>query len=89
MISEKFTIKNKSGLHVRPAGVLVKVLQPFKSDVTLKYNDQEYNAKSILGIMSAAIKAGEEVEFIVSGEDEEETMKAIAEAIESGLGEEE
>lgn len=87
MISEKFIINNKSGLHVRPAGVLVKVLQPFKSSVQIKFKDKEYNAKSILGIMSACIKSGEEVEFVVDGEDEQDTIKAISEAIASGLGE--
>ncbi|MDR2939359.1 MAG: HPr family phosphocarrier protein [Clostridiales bacterium] len=87
MVSKNFLIKNKSGLHVRPAGILVKVIQPFGCDVVLKYKDKEYNAKSVLGIMSACIKAGEEVEFTCNGENEEGAIKAIEEAIESGLGE--
>jgi len=87
MVSEKFQVNNKSGLHVRPAGVLVKVIQPYKCSITLKFKDKEYNAKSILGIMSAGIKMGEEAEFICDGEDENEAIKAIGEAIASGLGE--
>ena len=87
MVSEKFLVHNKSGLHVRPAGVLVKVIQPFKCNVTLKFNDKEYNAKSILGIMSAGIKCNETVEFTCNGEDEVACLQAIGEAIAQGLGE--
>jgi len=87
MISGKFTVVNKSGLHVRPAGVLVKVIQPYRCEVILKAKDKEYNAKSILGIMSAGIKMGEEVEFVCTGDDETEAIKAIGEAVASGLGE--
>jgi len=87
MVNEKFLVHNKSGLHVRPAGVLVKAIQPFKCNVTLKFNDKEYNAKSILGIMSAGVKAGETAEFVCDGEDEAACLKAIGEAIASGLGE--
>ena len=87
MVSGKFAVNNKSGLHVRPAGILVKVIQPFKCEIILQAKGKEYNAKSILGIMSAGIKMGEEVEFICSGDDESEAIKAIGEAIASGLGE--
>ena len=87
MVNEKFLIHNKSGLHVRPAGVLVKVIQQFNCDVTLRFNERDYNAKSILGIMSAGIKSNEDVEFICSGADEEACISAIKEAISAGLGE--
>ncbi len=87
MVSKQFTINNKSGLHVRPAGVLVKVIQKFKSNINLKFNEKDYNAKSILGIMSACVKANDTIEFIIEGEDEQEAMDAIAQAIEEGLGE--
>lgn len=87
MTSKVFTINNKAGLHVRPAGCLVKVIQPFKCNVKMKFKDKEYNAKSILGIMSACIESGEEVEFIADGEDEKAALDAIAEAVASGLGE--
>lgn len=87
MVSKSFLIKNKSGLHVRPAGVLVKEIQPFESSVTLKFKDKEYNAKSVLGIMSACIKSGDEVTFEVDGPDENDALAAIEKAVESGLGE--
>lgn len=89
MVSKKMIIVNKSGLHVRPAGVLVKVIQPFDSEVMLNFKDKQFNAKSVLGIMSACIKAGEEVEFVCTGSDEEACLKAVEEAVTSGLGEKE
>jgi len=87
MVNATFLIHNKSGLHVRPAGALVKVIQQFKCNVTLKFNDREYNAKSILGIMSAGVKSNESVGFICDGEDEALCLQAIGEAIAAGLGE--
>lgn len=87
MVSKKMIIGNKSGLHVRPAGVLVKTIQPFDSTVQLNYQEKQYNAKSVLGIMSACIKAGEEVEFVCTGADEEACLAAIETAVASGLGE--
>ena len=87
MITKDFLIRNKSGLHVRPAGVLVKLIQPYNCEVTLKYKDKEYNAKSVLGIMSACVKYDEEVTFVCNGADEAACMDAIAEGIASGLGE--
>lgn len=87
MVSKTFIINNASGLHVRPAGVLVKVIQVFNCDTILKFKDKEYNAKSVLGIMSACIKSGSEIEMVCNGADEDAAIAAIGEAIESGLGE--
>jgi len=85
MISRVLTIKTENGLHVRPAGALVSVCRPFEADVKLKFNETEYNLKSVLGIVSAGIKNGDAVEFICTGTDEAQAMEAIEAAIESGL----
>ncbi|MCP1110854.1 HPr family phosphocarrier protein [Ohessyouella blattaphilus] len=87
MINRKVKVTNPSGLHMRPAGVFVKVITGFESEVTLRANGDDFNAKSMLGVLSASIKCGDEVELIVCGADEEACMKAAVEAIESGLGE--
>ena len=83
MVSQKVTISNPTGLHARPAGVLAKVAAPFNSDIFIK----KVQVKSVLSIMAAAIKTGTEVEVQCSGDDEEQALKAILEAIEGGLGE--
>jgi len=87
MVNKTFLIHNKSGLHVRPAGVLVKVIQQFECNVVMRFNEREYNAKSILGIMSAGIKSNESAEFECSGSDEVACLQAIEDAITAGLGE--
>lgn len=87
MVSKKFLIKNKTGLHARPAGVLVKEVKAFESSVTLRYESKEFNAKSILGVMSACIKYNTEIEIICEGSDEQECLDTIEKIIESGLGE--
>lgn len=87
MLSQKITITNPSGLHLRPAGVLSQLAMKFKCDVFVEAGDKKVVAKSVLNVMSAGIKTGTEVTLICDGEDEEEAMKALVEAIESGLGE--
>ena len=87
MLSRKITIKNPSGLHLRPAGVLSQTAMKFKSDIIIEYGEKKIVAKSVLNVMAAGIKSGTEVNLIVEGDDEEEAMKTLVEAIESGLGE--
>ena len=87
MLSRKITIKNPSGLHLRPAGVLSQTAMKFKSNIVIEYGEKRIVAKSVLNVMAAGIKSGTEVNLIVEGEDEEEAMNTLVEAIESGLGE--
>jgi phosphocarrier, HPr family len=87
MLSRKITIKNPSGLHLRPAGVLSQTAMKFKSNIVIEYGEKRIVAKSVLNVMAAGIKSGTEVNLIVEGEDEEEAMKTLVEAIELGLGE--
>lgn len=87
MVSQKVVIKNPTGLHLRPAGILCKEAMQFKSLVTFQFKDTTANAKSVLSVLGACIKSGDEVEFFCDGEDEEIALKTIITAIENGLGE--
>ena len=87
MLSKSIIIKNPSGLHMRPAGVFVKACTPFQSDVFFDINGGTYNGKSMIKVLSAAVKCGDGIELRVDGEDETECMDAMVAAIESGLGE--
>ena len=87
MVSQKITINNPQGLHMRPAGVFAKGVAKFESDVTIHFNGKDINAKSLLNIIGACIKCGSEIELECSGPDEEEALKTAVELIESGLGE--
>ena len=84
MVSQKVTVKNPPGLHLRPAGILCKEAMQFKSHITFRYRENTANAKSVLSVLGACIKSGDEIELVCEGEDEQE---ALVHAIENGLGE--
>lgn len=87
MVSEKVIINNKSGIHARPAGQLVKITKTCKSDTIMLIDQKVINMKSVLNLMAAAIHTGTEVTIQCDGEEEKEDLKKIIEAINSGLGE--
>ena len=87
MVTKKVVITNPTGLHLRPAGNLCKVAMNYKSHITFNYGDNTANAKSVLSVLGACIKCGDELEFKCEGPDEEEAMEALIQAIETGLGE--
>lgn len=87
MVSAKVKVINPSGIHARPAGILAQEAGKCKSNTVMIYGDKTIQLKSILNIMSAAIKVGTEVEIQCTGETEEEDLKALVSLIESGLGE--
>ena len=87
MVSQKVVIKNPTGLHLRPAGILCKEAMQYKSLITFSFNDTTANAKSVLSVLGACVKCGDEIELSCDGEDEAEALKALVMAVENGLGE--
>lgn len=87
MISKKVVIKNPTGLHLRPAGILCKEAMQFQARVTFNYRGNTANAKSVLSVLGACIKSGDEIELVCEGEDEENALHTVVAAIENGLGE--
>ena len=88
MKRKEVEIKNKLGLHARPASLLVKLAGKFESDIQLAKDDTEINAKSILGVMMLAAGPGQSITIAADGKDEDEAIDAIASLVESGFGEE-
>ncbi len=87
MVSQKVVIQNPTGLHLRPAGILCKTAMQFKSLITFTFENTTANAKSVLSVLGACVRSGEEIEIICEGADEQAALKAMIEAVESGLGE--
>ncbi len=87
MVKQKVIIKNPTGLHLRPAGILCKEAMQFKSLITFNVKDSTANAKSVLSVLGACVKCGDEIEFICEGVDEEEALKKLVQLVDSGLGE--
>lgn len=87
MVSQKVTIKNPTGLHLRPAGELCKLAMKYRSLITFTTKSGTSNAKSVLSVLSACVKCGEEIELVCEGEDEKEALETLVKEIEGGLGE--
>lgn len=79
MIEKNFKIKNKLGLHARPAALLAQTVAKFQSKVAIIKNGQEVDGDSILGIMMLAAEFGSEITVIVNGKDEKEAIRKIEE----------
>ena len=92
MVSSKVIIKNPTGLHLRPAGLFCKTAMQYESKIVIhkegKHEDVTANAKSVLSVLGACIKSGDEIEIICDGEDEEAALAEATKMIESGFGEE-
>ncbi len=87
MVSKLVKITNPTGLHLRPAGNLCKEAMKYRCKVTFEYSGNIANAKSVLSVLGACIKSGDEITLVCEGEDEGEALEALAAFVESGLGE--
>ena len=87
MVSQKVKITNTTGLHLRPAGLFCKTAVEYQSNITFRVRNTIANAKSVLSVLGACVKCGDELEISCDGVDEEEALRGMVEIIESGLGE--
>jgi len=87
MIEREVTILNRSGLHTRPAAVLVKTAAKFESDFFIYKDGMEINGKSIIGVMTLAAEQGAKLLLRFSGPDEEEAAKTVVELFNRGFDE--
>ncbi len=88
-MKKEFVIKNKVGLHARPAALFVQTAKKFESDITVEKDGNKVNAKSILGVLSLGVEQGETITIEIQGEDENQAMEEFRKLIESNFGEEE
>lgn len=86
-IVQKVKVKNKMGLHTRPATVIVKMLQSSKSYVEFTYKEETVNAKSILSILMLAAKKNSHITITCDGDDANLTMEKLISAFEDQFGE--
>ena len=83
----RVTIRNKLGLHARPAAQFVKLSARFRSDVLVSRDDVEVNGKSIMGVMMLAAEFGAKIVLRAVGEDAEEAVRELAALVERGFDE--
>jgi phosphocarrier protein len=87
MPKRRVIIRNRLGVHARPAALLVKEAARFRSEVFIAKNGLEVNGKSIMGVMMLAAEQGSEIEIRAEGEDAAEALAALLALIDSGFGE--
>ncbi len=85
MFSKEITVKNRVGLHARPATFFIQKANEFKASVWIEKDDRRVNAKSLLGVLSLGIVGDTVIKVIADGSDEEDAVKSLCELIESGF----
>jgi phosphocarrier protein len=80
-----YTVRDKVGIHARPAGMLVKLVKEYSSDVYIEKGDKRIKADRLIAIMNMGIKHGDTVTVNIEGDDEKEAYKALYSFFESNL----
>jgi len=83
MITQEITLKNEAGLHARPATEIAKNASKYSYDIKFDVNGKEYNAKSVLNIMSAGIKNNTQIKIICDGVDEAQALSEMIQLFEN------
>ena len=76
-IEKTIVIKNKQGLHARPAALFVQIANKFNCDIAVSKGKQKVNGKSIMGIMMLEAGSGAKVTLAANGEDAEQAVKEL------------
>jgi len=87
MVQQNITVKNKIGIHSRPAALLVDTASRFKSKITIKNGERSALTTSMVKLLALRVKQDNEITIMAEGEDETEAVKALSELIESNFGE--
>lgn len=83
MLQDTFVIKNKTGLHARPASLFVKKAGTFTSRIGLAKDSQEVDAKSMISLLTLGAAQGDKITITVDGPDEGLAMRELVELLES------
>ena len=87
MIVKEVKVRNRVGLHARPATFFIQKANGFKSSIWVEREDKRVSAKSLLGILSLGIDGGTTIRVIAAGKDEKEAVEALVGLIETGFTE--
>lgn len=81
MKEKSFTIIDSTGIHARPATLLVNAASRFESDLKLAYNGKEANLKSIMGVMALAVPTGATIKILANGPDADAALVSVEETL--------
>lgn len=88
MAEKQFKVTAETGIHARPATLLVQTASKFDSEIHLEYKGKKVNLKSIMGVMSLGVGQGADINISAEGSDAEEALNSLEEALKKeGLAE--
>ncbi len=85
VVKKKITIKNKLGLHARPAALFVQTANKYDCDITVKKDAEEVNGKSIMGIMMLAAGKGDVIRIKADGDDADKALDELVKLLSGSL----
>lgn len=85
MYEVEIMVMNEQGLHARPASIVAKKASKFTSNITLIKDEKEYNAKSIINILSMAATKGDKIKIVANGDDEAKAVEELKIVIEKEI----
>lgn len=88
MTEKILTVRNRAGIHARPAAIIAQTANKFASEVMLSRDDFEVNAKSIMGVITMAAGYNTQLTLRTDGPDESEAAAALEALFESKFEEE-
>jgi len=77
MIEKTVTVKNRAGIHARPAALIVKTANQYAASLYIEKDDMRINGKSIMGIITLGASYKTELKLITEGKDEQKAADAI------------
>jgi phosphocarrier protein len=87
MVTREVTVRNRAGLHTRPASMIVREASRFRSEFYIRKDGYEINGKSIIGVMTLAAEQGSKLDLVFEGADEGDAADAMEALFERGFGE--
>jgi len=88
MVEKTVTIKNRAGIHARPAALLVQTANRFAANIFLEKDGDKINGKSIMGILTLAATYDSPIKIIAEGSDEQDALQSICRLFETKFEEE-
>ncbi len=87
MLTRDVVVRNRAGIHTRPASMIVRTASRFASDFVIEKDGYEINGKSIIGVMTLAAEQGSTVRLVFDGSDEAAAAAAVEQLFAEGFGE--
>ena len=78
ILRKKLTIRNRQGLHARPAALFVRLANKFDSEITVRRGREKVNGKSIMGILMLGCEKGSQIELLIEGKDAQRALEELA-----------